>query len=146
MASMAKKRIVAIVFLLLPLVIHAQEKDYKQIYESYVKRIENPSKEAKSQLEYVKSYFLTNGKEESEVYVVVLIRDQSWKWEQVYLRVLLWEEDQIGAQLVNEMTVVKGYPQGSEFVISTDRVVDWLIIHKDGEEEGNFILNFFSKE
>lgn len=123
----------------------AQSPDYKQAYESYLQSIEKPVKEAQYTISYVKDYFLNYGKEASEVYVIVIIRDESWRWEQVYLQVLLWEDDVIGGQLVNSMTVVSGYPRGAEFVIDQERVVDWLIIHEDGTEEGNFIINYLQK-
>lgn len=131
-----------VTFLLAHSMAHAQNSDYKQAYESYLQSIEKPVTEAQNKLPYMKEFFLNHGQEESEVYVIVIIRDESWRWEQVYVRVLLWDDDIIGGQLVNEMTVVSGYPEGAEFVIDQERVVDWLIIHQDGREEGNFILNY----
>jgi len=131
-----------ITFLLVNTMAHAQNPDYKQAYESYLQSIEKPVTEAQSQLSYVKDYFLNHGKNKSEVYIVVILRDEIYRWEQVYIRVLLWEDDVIGGQLVNEMTVVSGYPRGAEFIIEKERVKDWLIIHEDGKEEGSFIVNY----
>jgi len=129
-----------VVIVLVFSIVQAQTHSYQQAYESYLQSIEKPIAEAQSRLSYVKDFFLNHVKEESKVYVIVIIRDESWRWEQVYLRVLVWEDDVIGGQLVSVMSVVSGYPKGAKFVIDQDRVVDWLIIHVDGREEGNFVL------
>jgi len=44
------------------------------------------------------------------------------------------------------MNVVSGYPKSAEFVIEQERVKDWLIIHEDGKEEGNFIVNYLKAQ
>jgi len=122
--------------------LQAQGTHYEDAYNDYLASIELPSEQAKTKLSYVKDYFLSHGRDESEVYVIVIIRDERWRWEQVYLRVMLWEEDNIGATLASKMSVVKGYPFGAEFVIEQGRVVDWLIVHEDGREEGNYIIRY----
>jgi hypothetical protein len=139
------KWLLMVTFLLVHSMAHAQNPNYKQAYENYLQSIEKPVTEAQKKLPYVKEYFLNHGQEESEVYVVVIIRDEFWRWEQVYIRVLLWEDDVIGGQLINKMTVVSGYPKGAEFVIDQERVVDWLIIHEDGKQEGNYIVNYLQE-
>jgi len=138
------KCLLLVALLLANMAAQGQTANNKLAYEGYLKSIEKPVTEAQNKLPYVKDYFLNNGQEGREVYVVVIIRDESWRWEQVYLRVLLWEDDVIGGQLVNEMTVVSGYPKGAEFVIDQERVVDWLIIHEDGKEEGNYVIQHLS--
>ena len=135
-----------VTFLFVYSMAHAQNPDYRQAYKSYLQSIEKPVTEAQSQLSYVKDYFLNHGENISEVYIVVILRDESYRWEQVYVRVLLWEDDVIGGQLVNNTTVVSGYPKEAEFVIDQDRVVDWLIIHENGREEGNFVVNYLQAQ
>lgn len=135
-----------VTFMLVNSMAEAQNPDYKQAYESYLQSIEKPATESQSQLSYVKDYFLNHGENKSEVYIVVILRDEYWRWEQVYVRVLLWEDDIIGGQLVSEMNVVSGYPTGAEFVIDQERVVDWLIIHEDGMKEGNFVVNYLQAQ
>lgn len=132
-----------IILLLINSMALAQDSDYKQAYENYLQSIDKPVMEAQAELSYVQDYFLKYRGHRSEVYVVVILRDEAYRWEQVYIKVLLWEDDIIGGQLVNEMTIVSGYPQGAEFVIEQERVIDWLIIHKDGKQEGNFVKDYF---
>ena len=56
-----------------------------------------------------------------------------------------WKGDTVTATLASEMNVVKGFSYGSTFIYTEDKIKDWLLIHPDGSEEGNYIINYLQR-
>ena len=115
------------------------------IYQNYLMQIEIPKRESLSRLPEVKLKFQTNQLDSADLFLVTILRNKERLWEQVYMKVNHWDKDSIKATLSSEMNVVKGYPYGSIFIFTEDKVIDWLIMYPDGREEGNYIIKYINK-
>ena len=124
--------------------ISLNKSEIDSIYKQYLDRIELPRKESLKRLPEIETKFKTNQLHPSDLYLVVILRDSIGLWEQVYMKVNHWEKDSINAILSTEMNIVKGYPYGSVFLFTQDNIIDWLIIHPDGREEGNYIIKYLT--
>lgn len=112
-------------------------------YYEYLESISELRNASLKELPLLKKKFLNGELDSAEVYFVVILRDSIGRWEQVYMRVRQWQEDNIAAELSTNMNVVKGYPFKSIFTFSEDKCIDWIVIYPNGKEEGNFIGKYF---
>ncbi len=126
-------------------ILHAQEgsQDYEKLYDQYLDRIVPFIIQAHEQIELPKKAWESR-KDSASVYVTVILRNEEYRWEQVFLEVLDWENEQITGRLVSQMNVVEGYPFGSIFELQDEQIVDWLVIFESGREEGNFVVKGLS--
>ncbi len=114
-------------------------------YENYLELIDKPKKQAIKQLDTIKQRFLSGDLASADLFVVVILTEESGKWEQVFIHVDRWNDGMIAGTLASEMGVVGGANFGDPFVFEIEHVTDWLIIHNNGFVEGNFIAQFLSK-
>lgn len=121
-------------------VSYSQDNKYERSYKNYLEKVNQHIQSAQKKLSYVKEKFKFDKEREIDFYVVSVIRDSVGRWEQVYLKIDYWNKNIIKATLSSHMNVVDGYIYGTNFIIEEDKVIDWLIIYPNGEEEGNFIV------
>ena len=140
-------RLIVLMFLLFASLLYAQSQisaeSINGLYLNYLKSIEKPQNDALKKLPEIKNNFIDGKYKSSDLYQVVILRDSIGLWEQVYMLVHSWQGDTVTATLASEMNVVKGYPYGSTFIYTEDKIKDWLLIHSDGKEEGNYIVKYF---
>jgi Uncharacterized protein conserved in bacteria (DUF2314) len=72
-------------------------------------------------------------------FVTVDLRDDQGLRERVFLAVDEISDGKVHGRIWNEITLVKGYTYKQSLVVPEDAVLDWLISHPDGTEEGNLI-------
>jgi hypothetical protein len=116
----------------------------ERAYEKYLSHISEPVAMARANLSVAISHF-EEGRGRVNVYVVVILRNGYGYWEQVFMRVLTWDDDLVGAELASRMNVVEGYDVGSLFVLKNDRILDWLVVHADSTTKGGYIAKFLQK-
>lgn len=113
-------------------------------YERYLELIEEPKQTALDQLPAVKKRFKSDELDASDLFVVVILTDESDNWEQVFIHVERWNDEMVAGILASEMGIIEGAQPGDPFVFEEKHLVDWLIVYENGKEEGNFIAHYLS--
>lgn len=62
--------------------------------------------------------------------------------EQVFVAVRRIEGDTISGRIWSDVNLVPGYRHGDDYSLPESDIVDWLITHPDGSEEGNIVGKF----
>lgn len=75
-------------------------------------------------------------------FVTARIKDASGKIEQVFIAVESYEGDTIHGRIRSDVIGVSGYRKGDAYSLPESEILDWLITHPDGSEEGNFVGKF----
>jgi len=109
-----------------------KQRKYDQMIAPYIEQ-------ARKTLPDAKKRFLLGLKSGEVFYLVTRIYDKDGKFEQVFVRVKDWHDDDIKGLIENELYTVKEYHNGQLIVFKEKGVYDWLISKPDGSEEGNFI-------
>jgi hypothetical protein len=78
-------------------------------------------------------------------FAVTKIRDNAGSEEQVFVAVTSIEGDRIRGRLASDIRGVSGYKKGDTHVFREDELIDWLISHPDGTEEGNVVGKFLDE-
>jgi hypothetical protein len=75
-------------------------------------------------------------------FVTTRIHDRHGRLEQVFVAVHEISDSVIGGLIWSEIGVVEGYALGQPYSFEESKLLDWLIAHPDGSEEGNFVGKF----
>ena len=78
-------------------------------------------------------------------FVVTKLRDGSGTSEQVFIAVAGINDGRITGRIASDIIGVKGFKKGDPYSFPEGEVVDWLISHPDGSEEGNVVGKFLDE-
>jgi uncharacterized protein YegJ (DUF2314 family) len=97
---------------------------------------------ARQTLPQAKQRFLNGLPSGYLMFVTTPIYDSQHRFEQVFVRVLAWKDQQITGLLASNVEVVKEHHTGEQMSVKEPDVVDWTIVAPDGTEEGNIVGKF----
>jgi len=112
-----------------------KQKQYEKLIAPYVEQ-------ALKTLPVAKQKFLKGLKYGEAFFLVTRIYDKDGKFEQVFVRIKKWENDNIKGLISNDLHTVKEYYNGQMIDFKEKDVLDWLISKPDGNEEGNYVGKF----
>ena len=72
-------------------------------------------------------------------FVTARLRDADGHVEQVFVRVAQIQNGLIQGRIASKVDLVKGYRSGDLYSFPETQLLDWLIAHPDGSEEGNVV-------
>lgn len=75
-------------------------------------------------------------------FAVARVGDASGAREQVFILVSEIKNGRIAGRIASEVLGVRGYKQGDAYEFPETELIDWLISHPDGTEEGNVVGKF----
>jgi hypothetical protein len=75
-------------------------------------------------------------------FVTTRVHGAGGKFEQVFVRVDQIRDGMIQGRIASDVTVVPGYKRYDSYTFPEAQLLDWLIAHPDGSEEGNFVGKF----
>jgi hypothetical protein len=78
-------------------------------------------------------------------FAVTKLRDGSGTSEQVFIAVVSIKGDRIAGRIASDIIGVKGFKNGDPYTFAESELVDWLITHPDGSEEGNVVGKFLDE-
>lgn len=78
-------------------------------------------------------------------FAVTNLRDGSDTSEQVFVAVASIKDDRISGRIASDIIAVKGFNYGDPYTFPESELVDWLITHPDGSEEGNVVGKFLDE-
>jgi len=78
-------------------------------------------------------------------FVVTTLRDRLGAIERVFVSVGSIRDARITGRIANEILSVHGYKEGDLYTFPEREVIDWVIPHPDGTEEGNVVGKFLDK-
>jgi hypothetical protein len=78
-------------------------------------------------------------------FVVTNLRDGSGVSEQVFVSVTSIKDGRITGRIASDLIGVKGFKKGDPYSFRESELVDWLITHPDGSEEGNVVGKFLDE-
>ena len=110
--------------------------------EKYDKLIKPYVEQAKKTLPQAKEKFQKGLRAGEAFFLVIRIFDSNGNYEQVFVRVEEWNDENIQGNIANDLNTVKGFTFGQSIEFNENSVLDWLISKPDGTEEGNFIGKF----
>lgn len=98
--------------------------------------------EAKRTYPDAKRKFLAGLPKGQSFFITTRLHDSTGAFEQVFIAVRSIEDGIIHGKVWSQNNTVRGYRFGDEYRFPETDVLDWLITHPDGSEEGNFVGNF----
>jgi hypothetical protein len=98
--------------------------------------------EAKKTYPAAKARFLRGLPSGERFYVTTLLHDQFGKVEQVFVSVQSIKNSVVTGRISSPINMVAGYKLGEAYSFPESQVIDWLITHTDGSEEGNYVGKF----
>lgn len=78
-------------------------------------------------------------------FVVTNLRDDFGTIEQVFITVASIKGDRITGRIASDIIGVKGFNKGDPYAFQEGELLDWLITHPDGREEGNVVGRFLDE-
>jgi len=75
-------------------------------------------------------------------FVTTRLHDGSGAFEQVFIAVRRIEGGMISGRIWSDIRTVRGYRYGDTYRFPEGDILDWLIAHPDGSEEGNVVGKF----
>ncbi len=78
-------------------------------------------------------------------FVTVRLRDETGRFEQVFVHVEHIVGDVIAGSLASDISLVRRYKRGDHFELKEAELVDWTISKPDGSEEGNLVGKYLDK-
>lgn len=75
-------------------------------------------------------------------FYVLTTLSQPKQFEQVFVRVTSIKDEVVTGLLSSDVQVLRGYHAGQSISFPEAEVMDWLITHPDGSEEGNVVGKF----
>lgn len=115
-----------------------EAEDYRAAIAPYVEKGRQTYPQAKKR-------YLAGLPEGNNFFVVTNLRDGSGTSEQVFVAVARIEGDRITGQISSDIIAVKGFNYGDWYTFSESELIDWLITHPDGSEEGNVVGKFLDE-
>jgi len=89
-----------------------------------------------------KSRFLKGLNKGEAFFLTTRIYDYEGNFEQIFVRVISWNNNLIKGTIANRLNRVKGFKYGQLIEFPEKAVLDWLITKANGKEEGNFVGKF----
>lgn len=89
-----------------------------------------------------KSRFLAGLPTGQSFFAVTRLHDAAGRSEQVFVAVARIEGGRIYGRIWSRIQNVSGFQWGQPYDFPETELVDWLIAHPDGSEEGNFVGKF----
>jgi hypothetical protein len=86
--------------------------------------------------------FLAGLGEKQSLFAVTRLQDAAGHEEQVFVAVDRIQDGRIYGRIWSEIGVVQGYRLGQPYDFPESELVDWVISHPDGSEEGNVVGRF----
>lgn len=77
--------------------------------------------------------------------VVTVLRDKQERSEQVFISVTGIEGEKITGSIASKIGIVEGFKNGDHYTFSEGDLLDWMITHPDGTNEGNVLGKFFAE-
>lgn len=78
-------------------------------------------------------------------FAVTNLRDGSGTSEQVFIAVTGIRDGRISGRIASDILGVKGFKNGDAYSFLEGELVDWLITHPDGTEDGNVVGKFLDE-
>jgi hypothetical protein len=78
-------------------------------------------------------------------FAVTNLRDRSGTTEQVFVAVASIKDDHIMGRIASDIIAVKGFKNADPCTFAESELVDWVITHPDGSEEGNAVGKFLDE-
>lgn len=78
-------------------------------------------------------------------FVVTNLRDKAGTTEQVFVAVANVRDGRITGRIATDNLTVIGYKKGDPYSFPETDLIDWLITHPDGTEEGNVVGKFLDE-
>ena len=75
-------------------------------------------------------------------FVTTRLHDKNGAAEQVFIEVNSIQGDHIIGHIASQLIVVKDFKNGQFYTFQESDLIDWLITHADGSEEGNYVGKF----
>ncbi|NLF24737.1 MAG: hypothetical protein GX589_03660 [Deltaproteobacteria bacterium] len=119
-----------------PGTISAEKIDqFEAAIEPYVKK-------ARLRLPEVKRRFEKGLDEGETLYVVVRLPRSGGGFEQSYVVVKDWQEQDLLGRVVSRSDTLGPHPSEDPISFKETTILDWVIVKSDGYEEGNFVGRF----
>jgi hypothetical protein len=116
----------------------AADEEYRAAIAPYVEKGKKTYPEAKKR-------YLAGLPAGHHFFVVTRLRDGSGTSEQVFVAVAAIKGDRITGRIATDIMRVKGFRNGDPYSFPESEVIDWLIAHPDGTEEGNVVGKFLDE-
>lgn len=78
-------------------------------------------------------------------FVVTMLSDKAGTTEQVFVAVTKVLNGQITGRIATDDLTVTGYKKGDPYSFPESDLIDWVITHPDGTEEGNVVGKFLDE-
>jgi uncharacterized protein YegJ (DUF2314 family) len=98
--------------------------------------------EAKKTYPSAKEKFKAGLPDGQSFFVTTRLYDASGTFEQVFIAVSKIDNGVIAGRIWSDIRRVQGYKHGDSYSFPEVDILDWLITHPDGSEEGNFVGKF----
>ena len=79
------------------------------------------------------------------LYVVARLRDAAHRVEQAFISVEMIQNGFVTGRIASDIQTVRGYANGDWYALPETDIVDWVILHSDGSEEGNVVGKFLDE-
>ena len=89
-----------------------------------------------------KAKFLAGLPQGQYFFVTTRLHDDTGAVEQVFIAVNSIQNGVITGRIASQINTVSGYRFGESYAFPESDLIDWLITHPDGSEEGNFVGKF----
>jgi hypothetical protein len=116
----------------------AEAEEYRAAIAPYVEKGRKTYPEAKKR-------YLADLPAGHNFFAVTNLRDGSGTSEQVFVAVAGIEDDRITGRIASDIIGVRGFKNGDAYTFPESELVDWLITHPDGSEEGNVVGKFLDE-
>jgi len=116
----------------------AEVEEYQTAIAPYVEKGKKTYPEAKKR-------YLAGLPAGHNFFVVTNLRDRAGTREQVFIAVADIKGDRITGRIASDIIGVKGYKNSDPYSFLEGELVDWLITHPDGSEEGNVVGKFLDE-
>jgi hypothetical protein len=98
--------------------------------------------QAKSTYPAAKARFLSGLPNGQYFFVTTRLHDKTGAFEQVFIAVASIQGGLITGRIASDINLVSGYKNGDVYAFPETELLDWLITHPDGSEEGNVVGKF----
>lgn len=113
----------------------AETEEYRTAIAPYVEKGRKTYPEAKTR-------YLAGLPAGHNFFAVTNLRDSSGTIEQVFIAVASITDDRIAGHIASDIIGVKGFKKADPYTFPESELLDWLITHPDGSEEGNVVGKF----
>ncbi|MDH5682203.1 MAG: DUF2314 domain-containing protein [Spirochaetota bacterium] len=90
----------------------------------------------------IRKRFLKGLAKDQSLYVIGKITDEKGGYELVYVKVKEIANKKIYGTIISELSLVKAQLKNKQITLIEEEILDWLIIKKNGTEEGGFVSLF----